>query len=296
MVTWKVPFLFLIGFMLVGCARVAIFSDPELKTQTGVKFFTPKPYILVAQTKAKDKPTEVSVIYLPDQSKPLYAKTYSGFGSANLALSFNANGTLASLGQTTDTKIPETIGALAALATPGLGALSAVTVAGIEKSATIRSAYVNQEKRIYTKQAKEILKLQTDLNEAIKQNKCKLCLNEIEWDNVDTVIKKLGDAYKLLKNPQIKSSQLNDSISILKEIQAIFDDKLPQSPGLGEQSDALFRAFKTINSSITEILKELSPQPAEYVYKLYEIDNSISPPTLREVKKEELESAPASTQ
>jgi predicted component of type VI protein secretion system len=57
-----------------GCAGVSFYSDPELKKLTGIPVYAPKPYLLVARTGAKDKPVDVSIVYLNDTSKVVYAK------------------------------------------------------------------------------------------------------------------------------------------------------------------------------------------------------------------------------
>ncbi len=102
---------------LSGCARLAFYSDSKLEgPETGVKFYYAKPYLLVSPTGNKDNPIQASIVYLPDQSKPVYAKLKSGYGSANLSLVFQ-NGVLTTVGQTTDTKIPETITALTGMTT-----------------------------------------------------------------------------------------------------------------------------------------------------------------------------------
>ncbi len=102
---------------LVGCARLAFYSDSKLEgPESGVKFYYAKPYLLVSPTGNKDNPIQASIVYLPDQSKPMYAKLKSGYGSANLSLTLQ-NGVLTTVGQTTDTKIPETITALTGMTT-----------------------------------------------------------------------------------------------------------------------------------------------------------------------------------
>lgn len=78
---------------LSGCAGVDFYSDPGLKKPTGIPIYGAKPYVLVARTKAKDKPVEVSIQYLTDRSQVIYAKPRSGFGSADLKLSLS-NGQL----------------------------------------------------------------------------------------------------------------------------------------------------------------------------------------------------------
>lgn len=60
--------------LVAGCAEIKIYKSPDLleESRTGLPFYAANPYLLVARTGAKDKPLDVSVIYLPDLSKPLY--------------------------------------------------------------------------------------------------------------------------------------------------------------------------------------------------------------------------------
>lgn len=98
---------------LTACARISVHSDPNLSgPETGIKFYTPKPYILVKRTGAKDNPVEVDVVYLPDLANPLYAKANAGIGSADLDLAFE-DGILTDFGQNTDPGVNELISTLA---------------------------------------------------------------------------------------------------------------------------------------------------------------------------------------
>lgn len=119
-ITKLVGILALVGSLaLGGCARIALYDNAALKgPEVAVKFYYAKPYVLVVQT--GEKTVEASIKYLPDLSQPIYAKLNSGFGSANLSLAFE-NSILTSIGQETDTKIPETIGALTGMATAAAG-------------------------------------------------------------------------------------------------------------------------------------------------------------------------------
>ena len=104
------------GATLSGCAGVTFYSESTLEKKTGIPIYAPKPYLLVSRTGAKDKPVEVTIVYLNDPSKVVYAKPHSGFGSSNLTLAL-ANGQLTSFGQQTDTKVPELITAIGGLIT-----------------------------------------------------------------------------------------------------------------------------------------------------------------------------------
>ena len=91
---------------LSGCARL------EFQNQEGLIYYTPKPYLFV--TTSKDCVTTATVIVLPD--KPDKVIFHTGYGSAELSVSL-ANGMITTVGQKTDTKIPETISAIASLGT-----------------------------------------------------------------------------------------------------------------------------------------------------------------------------------
>ena len=92
-----------LGF-LAGCAQLE-FSDGWVSG--GAHYYDPVPYVLV--TVGKDCMADAKLIMLPGVPKTVSLK--SGYGSANLSANFQ-NGMLASVGQQTDTKIPETITAL----------------------------------------------------------------------------------------------------------------------------------------------------------------------------------------
>jgi len=100
-------------FLFSSCSTVKFFSDSTLKTETGIKVYSAKPYLLV--TSVKDSLT-AKVIYLPDLANPQYVKLKSGIGTSNLSLTLT-DGILRSYGLSTDTKIPETITAVTGLVT-----------------------------------------------------------------------------------------------------------------------------------------------------------------------------------
>lgn len=121
----------LVGFLVIfcavaclGCARIALYKNERCEgPEIGVKLYYVKPYLLVTQT--DQNKMDVSIQYLPDLSKPIYAKLKSGYGSADLSLALS-NGVLTNIGQKTDTKIPDTINALTGMATAAGGLLKAL--------------------------------------------------------------------------------------------------------------------------------------------------------------------------
>src|SRR5687768_13025945 len=96
-----VPVLLVFG----SCARMAVFSDAQLKRRTAVRVYPSAPYVLAVHTGKADKPTEVSIVHLPDLHSPQFIKFYSGLGSQKSKIDLS-NGILTSLGFEADSKIP----------------------------------------------------------------------------------------------------------------------------------------------------------------------------------------------
>lgn len=94
---------------LSGCAHIDFGGD-------GMTYFDPKPYLFVSTT--KDCVTTATVVTLPEAKKVM--KFVSGYGSSDLSATLT-NGMITSVGQKTDTKIPETIASIASLGTATAG-------------------------------------------------------------------------------------------------------------------------------------------------------------------------------
>jgi hypothetical protein len=101
-------------FLLVSCAGVKIYSDVNLQHQTAVQFHYAKPFLLVEYNATKDGTTKTTIVYLPDQSETYYAKMVSGLGNSDLKIAFE-NGSIASLGTSSDNKILLSTGSLSSL-------------------------------------------------------------------------------------------------------------------------------------------------------------------------------------
>ena len=95
---------------LSGCAHLDFTDFTDGKG--GVTYYDPKPYLLVSTT--KECVTTAAVVVLPEKKKTVKFKP--GYGSADLSVGLT-NGVITSVGQKTDTKIPETIGSIASLGT-----------------------------------------------------------------------------------------------------------------------------------------------------------------------------------
>ena len=94
--------------ILAGCASIDFGKD-------GLTYYDPIPALLVATACDKDASTittTATIVVLPGDKKSL--KLRNGFGSSNLTVTLS-NGMIVSVGQESDSKIPETLTALGGL-------------------------------------------------------------------------------------------------------------------------------------------------------------------------------------
>jgi hypothetical protein len=129
--------LILSAFLLSGCAGVKLYHDESFTKRTGLKFYYPKPYLLVERNGAKDVPLKTTLIFLPDLTDPVYAKVTKGLGSNAFSIALT-NGALSAYGVTTDSKIPETITAAGGLLTGAGGLLGGI--AALKPKADVKQA------------------------------------------------------------------------------------------------------------------------------------------------------------
>lgn len=121
----KTAVLLVLAALLASCAGANFFKDEALTQKTGLKYYTAKPYVLVARTQSQEKPVEISVIYLPDLAHPVYVQPGSGIGSRDLKIVLQ-NGMLVSFGSVTDPDLAESLKALSSLVTGGADAFAAI--------------------------------------------------------------------------------------------------------------------------------------------------------------------------
>ena len=112
--------------LLAGCATVKVYSDAELKNETGLRSYTLKPYLLVEYMAEKDNTVKTTVVYLPDLASPQYMVLKPGIGSGELKMGFK-NSALESYGVVTDSKLPESMEAFAAILSKSAYATQAFT-------------------------------------------------------------------------------------------------------------------------------------------------------------------------
>lgn len=121
------------SILFSGCATVKVYSDAGLKNETGLRFYTLKPYLLVEYLADKDNTVNTSVIYLPDLSDPQFMVLKPGIGSSELKATFK-NSAIESYGVISDSQLAESMEAFAAILSKS--AYAAQTFAGKEPGGT----------------------------------------------------------------------------------------------------------------------------------------------------------------
>lgn len=117
----------LVCFIIIeGCASVKVYSDPEMKNETGLRYYTLRPYLLVEYMAEKDNTVRTTLVYLPELSSPQYMVLKSGIGSASIKMDFT-NSALQSYGLVTDSQLPEAMEAFAAMLSKSAYATQAFT-------------------------------------------------------------------------------------------------------------------------------------------------------------------------
>ena len=251
--------LALSSLLLASCANVTFHPElpngktPDLSRQTGLKYYSAKPYLLVGPTGNKDAPLKAEIISLPDLENPTYAIYHPGWGQHIFSLAVSSNGSLSSYGQTADTKIPETIAAVGSLMS-GVGALAAF------KEALAGSSTPNESIRRAIKQLDDLQKLDAHADPVAQQ--------------------KISDALTL--KPQLENMIGNYTADGLAAVSQGIAKLKFQKPQGKLQSD-VNEDLDNVEGSIDDAIDALNPASSKKV-RLYEIKMRGGKTTLKEVK------------
>ena len=256
-----------------GCANVKIYSDKDLKNQTGIKFYYSKPFLLVEHDGAKDVVLKTTVVYLPDLANPAFAKTIAGLGSSDLKLAFE-NGSIASYGVVTDSKIPETISSLTELVTGVGGLMKGKDDKGGDVEQAANVADMKNAHAIMVNVAGDLKKVQGE-----KSTAASLSSNQVSTfgeivKEVDKIIAKLAP-FKPAESDAIAAeiAKLENSQADIISIQT--DDEAKK------YNERIAGLFKEV-AKAKELLKP--EKKTEALFELYEILYNGATPVLKKVQ------------
>ncbi|HNC84738.1 MAG TPA: hypothetical protein PK999_16920 [Nitrospira sp.] len=255
-----------------GCAGVSFYADPELTKSTGIPIYAPKPYVLLSRTGAKDKPVDVSIVYLNDTSKVVYAKPHSGFGSAKLSLALS-NGQMTSFGQETDPKIPELIASLSGMITAQAGAGKT----GAEAKKILSEIEQGAD---YVATGAKVKAVADDIAASLKARKLDGLTGD-ERKDVSDAKDALLTAAATLSNP----THVEPRDAALKVVKAQTEvlSKISDIPGGLDRAEATGR-LKGWAAKLASLFDNAQPEkPKEAAFELYEIVRDGATTTLKRV-------------
>jgi hypothetical protein len=122
-----------IAFLLSGCVPVKFYSDNGLNS--GLKYYTVKPYLLVEKDLSTDRTVKASTIYLPDLENPQYIRIEDGFGSRKVDLKLS-DGSINTFGTSTENDIAKSIEAFSTLIAKSASAVEDLKLKGIPQGIT----------------------------------------------------------------------------------------------------------------------------------------------------------------
>ncbi len=259
--------------LLSACARWEFSEDQHMRgEEVGLKTWPPKPYLLVSRTGNKDKPVEISVVYLPDLAHPVYVKPRTGYGSANLTIALT-NGMVTSVGQTTDTKIPETITALGSFASSATSLAKTLAAQGAtdyrQTSANLASIAGGLRQQIGMAASSNLLtpielQVASSIAAVVRQDAALLADPKRVQGNIAGVIASLQNALKNWENIQPASNgtegpepQVRRNLSVLKDQLAKELARLNPTSAAGDAAQPALELYEFDNSGPATVLKRV---------------------------------------
>lgn len=109
-------------FCIAGCSRVEVAPYNASSYKEGLRFYRPRPYLLVSQlldSEGKNKGQNIQMIYLPDYNQEYVIRERVFFGTVSMKPTLENGWNLTSLEATADPKTAEIITALVGVARLG---------------------------------------------------------------------------------------------------------------------------------------------------------------------------------
>ncbi|TAL79464.1 MAG: hypothetical protein EPN88_01725 [Bacteroidetes bacterium] len=134
--------IFILAF--TGCTSVKFYSDAGLTKNSGLKYYTVKPYLQVEKDPVNNSIVKATILYLPDLENPQYIALKDGLGSKKFDLKLT-DGSINTFGLDSDPAVAETISALTGMVSKTATAITDLStlkgIPGAAAPATITELY-----------------------------------------------------------------------------------------------------------------------------------------------------------
>jgi hypothetical protein len=263
-----------------GCAHTSFYSDEALKKETGFRYYAPKPYLLVQRTGAKDKPVDISIVYLPNLMQPQFAKPHAGWGSSDFSLALS-NGIATQVGQKLDSKGPETITALASVATSVGGLAKALADAGKVRAETAGLREEGASVEVRFKAAALLKSASTVLTEyaSYGASGAQGLITPTQRATATDAAKRLAEDAVRLEDPHEKAPE-DAVVADVKKTLADLEKLAVQASPNDIDGSRLAGRVTAITGDLKEVVKLLNSEPARPDFEIYEIVQSDGRTTL----------------
>ena len=104
----------LILLLLCGCASTKVIKHPDDR-DTGIRFYRPKPYLVVKPSVSNSKMVEIGIDYLPDYNEEYSIHMKTGLGQNNTQLTLDHGWNLTGINVNVDTKATELLNSASGL-------------------------------------------------------------------------------------------------------------------------------------------------------------------------------------
>ncbi|GAB6459286.1 hypothetical protein [Lysobacter enzymogenes] len=263
--------------LTAACGHISVYDGTGAsKNEVGIKFYAPKPYILVARTGAQAAPVSVEVVYLPDLSQPYYARTVAGLGSSKLDLAFS-NGILTTVGQQTDPKLTELITSLAGV--PGSLATAAKTRA--ETSVMLRKEATDAQLK---EAADTLAAASTTLSGLLDDDAYASVVTKNQKTTLGQIAKALDKHAASLQQPGAGAKVADIAKGVESTQKSLAGVKPSDTQNASEPGKKFWGQVASVSTEVAGAAKKLKPaETPPQTFSLYEIATVDGITVLREV-------------
>lgn len=262
--------------VLSSCTSVSVYElqpDGSL-VKTGIKHYSPKPYLLVTRSGENQKVVAVKEVFLPDISRPQYGVHKPGWGKANFEFSMT-NGMLTKFTNNFDGEGDEAITSIGSLA-GSVGTL----LKDIELANNLNDPRLTNESASSRIEGQAI----TDINRAKKDVEQAIIGNNAPDVNTPASVDSLSEIKDKLSNLEKNafSASTDDMVKMVlrdaKLVEGLISGQIEDLGGNASEAKGVVEPLRTAQSKLQGaigIIEKAIPKPkapaSPPIFELYEV-------------------------
>ena len=265
---------------LTSCADLRFYKDEKGESPTLFKYYGTAPHLLISSA-APNAPPTATIIWLPDRDDVTYIKFRPGIGQHKFDVTVS-NGMLSSIGNQGDTKIAETLGAVAQLMTAKAQLITAKDEAAAKALEAKGYCQLTDELREGGSTLARVAdELQADVIEPAVRLKYVLDSQRVKLEALRRKAQSAAEALKAeaAKDPAARKPCSDTANAVRALLQGWTEVRL-DAPGKGE-GEVISKKFETLRLDVIAVIVSLDPATAAAgAFQLYKIIPTGSTTTL----------------